>query len=76
MLWQVKPRLTSLAFLFIYGLCNDTFSSLDLENKALNITVNCKKLNSKYVARREKEALELLDAILQYSLEVLRKHMK
>jgi len=49
---------------------------LDLENKALNITVNCKKLNSKYVARREKEALELLDAILQYSLEVLRKHMK
>jgi hypothetical protein len=76
MLWQVKPHLTSLAFFFVYGLFNAPFSGLDFENKVLNITVNCRKLNSKYVARRMKEGLELVDAILQYSLEVLRKHMK
>jgi hypothetical protein len=75
-LWQVKPRLISLEVLFIYDLFNATFSSLNFENKALNITVNCEKLNSKYVARRTKEVLELVDAIFQYSLEVLRKYMK
>jgi hypothetical protein len=38
--------------------------------------MNCKKLNMKHMARRMKEGLELVDAIFQYSLEVLRRHMK
>jgi len=49
---------------------------LDFESKACNITMDCKKLNNKHVARRMKEALELVVAIFKYSLEVLRKHMK
>jgi hypothetical protein len=49
---------------------------LDFENKAKNIAVNCEKLNSRYVALRMKEALEIFEAIFQYSLEVLRKNMK
>jgi len=37
--------------------------------------MNCGKLNMKHMAHRVKEELELADAIFQYSLEVLRRHM-
>jgi hypothetical protein len=71
-----KPRLTSVAIFKIYGLFNAFCSSFDIESKALNVTMNCEKLNVNYVVRRMKEELELIEAVFQYFIEVLRKHMK